>query len=340
MRTYYINKFCSSFKKWLLVIFLSIFLIQINNKSFSSHLDLANERPYPAPKHFIKLVCDEGGLFWSMINVIGVLKLYEEGYYVGVKVDFGSDQRYGIYHDPLRGSNWWNYYFEPIHVGDESLGPLFCTIHGNSKTSFGNLTEFHTCRQQCHELIKKYIHIRPHIQKKIDDFTAHNFKEHFIIGVHYRGTDKSNEAPRAAYDVVLDKLSRLINALETNILPEEIKIFVATDEQPFLEYLNSAYPGKIVFYDALRSTNGHAIHYSEKVQNYKKGEDAIIDCLLLSSCHLLVKTSSNLSLCSSYFNPDVPVFHLTSRPYFQPLEGFIDLDEAIQNFPLILTHFK
>ena len=146
--------------------------------------------------------------------------------------------------------------------------------------------------------------------------------------------------PRAAYDMVLDKLSRLINELEKHVIPENIKIFVATDEQPFLEYLNAANPGKIIFYDALRSTDGQAIHYSEKVQNYKKGEDAIIDCLLLSSCNLLVKTSSNLSLCSSYFNPDIPVLHLTTRPYFPPVEGFIDLEEMIQNIPLCLTHSK
>ena len=124
--------------------------------------------------------------------------------------------------------------------------------------------------------------------------------------------------------MVLDKLSRLINELEKHVIPENIKIFVATDEQPFLEYLNAANPGKIIFYDALRSTDGQAYTTLEKVQNYK-GEDAIIDCLLLSSCNLLVKTSSNLSLCSSYFNPDIPVLHLTTRPYFPPVEGFIDL---------------
>ena len=197
MRKYFRKIFYNSFRLSFIRTFLChIFYIQINNKGFSSHLDLTNESPYPAPMHFMKLVCDEGGLFWSVINIIGVLKLYEEGYYVGAKVDFGSDHRYGIYHEPLRGSNWWNYYFEPIHVGDESLDLMFSTIHGNSKTSFGNLTEFHTCRKQCHELIKKYIHVRPHIQKKIDIFAAHNFKKHFIIGLHYRGTDKFNEAPQ------------------------------------------------------------------------------------------------------------------------------------------------
>ena len=36
--------------------------------------------------------------------------------------------------------------------------------------------------------------------------------------------------------------------------------------------------------------------------NYKKGEDALMDCLLLSRCSFLLKSSSALSQFAVYFN--------------------------------------
>ena len=323
-----LTQYCASVMRSVssLHLFCVLLFMQIGSGACSNQFDLANEKPYPSPQHFVKLVCDEAGLFWSMLNIIGALRLYEEGYYAGVKVDFGSDHRYGLYYDPARGSNWWNYYFEPIHVGNPADGPLFCTIHGDSERSYGNLTEFHTYRDQCHQIIKKYIHVKPHIKKKIKAFAARNFKVRVVVGVHYRGTDKYTEVPLAAYDRVFEKLSELIKKIERRSA-KEIRIFVATDEQPFLDYLNAAYPDKIISYDALRSSNGQPVHYAQDLDNYQKGEDAVIDCLLLAYCQALIKTSSNLSLCASYFNPKIPVYHVTSRPNLKPLEGFILTDE-------------
>ena len=39
---------------------------------------------------------------------------------------------------------------------------------------------------------------------------------------------------------------------------------------------------------------------------FQKGEDAVLDCLLLSRCQVLIRTASNLSQCSALINPDVP----------------------------------
>ena len=40
--------------------------------------------------------------------------------------------------------------------------------------------------------------------------------------------------------------------------------------------------------------------------NYQKGLDAVIDCLLLSRTQFLIRTASNLSLCAAMFNSRVP----------------------------------
>lgn len=102
----------------------------------------------------------------------------------------------------------------------------------------------------------------------------------------------------------------------------DIKVFIATDEQSLLDYMTLHYPSKVIYYEGSeRSINGVCVHLSGHGGSpYKKGEDALIDCLLLSKTDIILKTSSNLSLCATYFNPDIPVVHITARHWHPPLE--------------------
>lgn len=81
---------------------------------------------------------------------------------------------------------------------------------------------------------------------------------------------------------------------------------MASDEQAFVDFMASAFPGRVIAWETRRSVDLEPIDFRFD-DNYKKGEDVVIDCLLLSRCHRLIRTSSSLSLCSSYFNPDIPV---------------------------------
>lgn len=70
---------------------------------------------------------------------------------------------------------------------------------------------------------------------------------------------------------------------------------------------------------AQRSSNGEpGVHFINK-NNYSLGEEALIDACLLSKCDLLIRTSSNLSLWSTYFNPSLPTILLNHR-YANTLE--------------------
>ena len=277
------------------------------------------------PKPFLKMVCMKTGMFWPFLSVIGALKMYKDDHYSGVEVDFGFDGDGGLYFDPTRGLNWWEYYFEPLNVGNRENKEVIVSFNGPPGHDFAMLTEFHVPRMEAAELIKKHIRIKPHIQEKVQRFVDQNFTNSTIIGVHYRGTDKYVEAPRAKYESVVEhiragilKLKKIKKNRKNKAF--NIKIFVATDEQAFLDYLHTIFPGKIIAYDAFRSSNNEPVHEMDLGNNYKKGEDAVMDCLLLSRCEVLLKTSSNLSLCSSYFNPDIPVVHITCRPWRDPLQ--------------------
>jgi hypothetical protein len=270
-------------------------------------------------KTFVSLTSVNCGMFRILASVFGAIALYEDGQYCGVSVDFGRDGVMGPYYDKNRGENWWNYYFEPLLIGKKKHAQELVTANGPIGHDFALLTEFNLPRKRVHSIIEKYIRIRPHIQKIVNDIVSSNFSN-YVIGVHYRGTDKTEkggEAPRANYEDIIVHINDAI----TNAQNENFKIFIATDEQAFLDFMNESYPGKIICYEpAIRSSNDLCVHLIPDENNYKKGEDALVDCLLLSHCNILLKTSSNLSLFSSYFNPDIPVVHMTKRTWIDPLE--------------------
>lgn len=265
-------------------------------------------------KLFVNFYCtSDCGMFRTFASLVGMLYLFEYWNYAGFKINFGIG---GLYYDPNYGPNWWEYYFEPVCIGNEENTIPFYTPNGPEGIDCAMLTEFTLKRKHCHQLLSKYVRLKPHMESKINNFAQMHFSECYVIGVHYRGTDKVVESPRASYQIMEQHILNVINTMK----PIRYKIFVATDEQAFIDYLKVAFPVQVCFYeDAIRSSTKEPIHM-QKISGYKKGEDAIIDCLLLSRCQILIKTSSNLSLFSTYFNPEMPVVHATERYWRAPLE--------------------
>ena len=248
---------------------------------------------------------EDAGFFSIFHTVLGALDFMEtSNSCCGLRVDFEDE---GIYYDKEYGENWWEYYFEPIDIGKKtSIVKKFFHYKMIAFTFYG---EFGMSRERGNELIRKYIFLKPHIQKKIDDFYETNFQENYVIGVHYRGADKCLEADIVPYKDVYERLQPIIKD------HNNYKIFVATDDSYFLAYMHAHFPERIITIDAARSYEGTGVHFAEKNDNYKKGEEAVIDCILLSKCDLLLKTSSNLSNCSIKFNPNIPVIELNKSSF-------------------------
>ncbi len=257
-----------------------------------------------APYLYVNLLPYPVGMFSVFSYVAGVLYEYDTHNYAGIEVNF---EKFGLYYDPVYGPNWWEYYCEPIRLGDKKYGPAK-KFDVDEFVEYAYFTQRELDRYQVHSLIQKYIKIREHVQRKIDQFVLENFTGYYVIGVHYRGTDKKVEAPRVPYDKVSASIKKYIN--ENNI--QNYKIFVATDEAPFVDFMRKSFPGFVIAYNAQRSNDDKALHIKLS-NNYLHGEEALIDCVLLSRGDFLIRTSSNLSLWSTYFNPSIPVIELSQR---------------------------
>jgi hypothetical protein len=242
----------------------------------------------------------KSGMFSVFSTVLGFLDFYDHQECTGIKIDF---QEKGLYFDPKRGKNWWSYYFETDSFG-KTEGVFLNRVPRRWKRKFTKQGSGKFSRKKAHRLITKYIRVRPDIYQEFLNFKKDHFSNTLTIGVHYRGTNK--KLPLGVpYETIFEAIESYLESVKNS----EYKIFVATDEFAFLEEIKKRYKEKVIFTSAFRSKDGQPVHLKYK-NSYETGRQALIDCLLLSQTDILFRTPSNLSRCSGYFNPELPVVDL------------------------------
>lgn len=244
--------------------------------------------------------------FFSYFNaVIGIVDEYDKkrGDTAGIEVDCGD---IGWYYQTDKGLNWWGYYFEPISA--PPTHPVTVRRFNSPREfSYWNNKGYTMQRDRAHELITKYIHVRKHILDQVTTFQQRYFSDHFVIGIHYRATDKWSEARIVPYKEMVKRIKSVAHEHKR----ERVIIFVATDDAAFIEYLQTHCSEKIIYTHAQRSSNQTGVHMLPSGSPHQKGEEALIDCLLLARCNLLLRTASNLSTTALQFNPRLPVIYIS-----------------------------
>lgn len=248
----------------------------------------------------------EVGLFSIYQQVLGALavcKLIKSS--LRIKSDKGS---YFTNGRPETG--WWTYYFEnDIYFPEYRQCDRTINIEptkGAAKLShLGNAMP----RQQAYQLTR-LLNLRPDVLNMIDSFVCDHFLGNQIIGIHYRGTDKVHGSFPEADHVSYTKIYEMIKMQKP-----ETKVFVATDEQNFIDFMKDRLGDRVLSIVAQRSSDGLPIHHQTDRAGvdfdcYKIGLEAIMDCFLLARTNLLIRTDSNLSRVSMYLNPKIPVIEM------------------------------
>jgi len=160
-------------------------------------------------------------------------------------------------------------------------------------------------------LFEKYFGFNQRIVDEVDAFTNQWFKEKQILGIHYRGTDKTVEASEVTYGELLNYVRKILaDNLALNL------IFFSSDDGKAIRYLKECNLSIPIVYrdDAIRSETDEPIHLAQANSKIIINRDAIVNCLILSRCSYLLKTASLLSDCSVIFNPDLRVA-VINEPY-------------------------
>lgn len=217
-----------------------------------------------------------------------------------------------LYTDRARGPDFLAYFFENPHreriaaneiettnvVGIHDLGlPTYC---------ISEMT-----LERAGMLLARYMPIRQHILDEVERFAERHFARGRVLGVHFRGTDKGAEAPPVPRERCLQVVRRFFDEQ-----PDFDRIFVASDEQSFVRFVEEEFsPLPVHSCDDRRSDGSFIPHRSDLGrENYDKGRQALVNCLLLSRCNALIRTASSLSGWASVLNPQLPVVML-NRPY-------------------------
>jgi hypothetical protein len=265
------------------------------------------------------------GFFSEFHAVLGATKYAETHGACDVLVRFDS----GPYLDPAHGPNWWAYFFEeliPIRPGGPSpqevrcrgwhrYGPHFwndswvdLATPTNSPEKPYPLGAAESLRE-CRRLAKDHIRARAAIVEATDAYLReHTEGVDFLLGVHFRGTDKSvaypSQAPSfSAYDQQIERILR-------HYAPRRPMVFMASDQLECIEWATRRY-GSMVFVlqDAPLSTAYNPsmpVHKDRRFSPYARAKAAVMTCLLLARCQHLLKNRSSLSDCALELNERLP----------------------------------
>ncbi|MDB6000439.1 MAG: hypothetical protein JWP52_2138 [Rhizobacter sp.] len=232
----------------------------------------------------------EIGMFAHLNVAIRILRYADEN---GLRPDLRFVS--ANYADPERESDWFNYHFEKVDAPSIKRPRHSLTIKTHRDLKLSRPDDL--TLQQARDLLFKYIRIKPEITEQVDAFCSQHGIGANSLAVHYRGTDKSTEAPRVRYDAVIQAIEKTIEARGVSG-----PIFVASDEQRFVDTLLEHFPSGMVvaFEDSARSDGTSPLHLTHRgAGNFAMGRDALINSLLLSRCSTIVRTCSLLSSWSS-----------------------------------------
>lgn len=248
------------------------------------------------------------------------------------------------FYDPEHGENIWEYFFEPVSPHTYSQVQDYITqgvvtsnqvylpsaeevmnAHHKEKgrlatfwaqeTPVDKVKWMQNKRALGRKYIKSNIHVRTEIIEKAQDFVNLHFQENYVIGVHIRGTDFAYAGPTG-----IDKYFKEIDSLILTQKLDNCQIFVATDQQQYIDAFKQKYRQHFLSSDAIRSTSHIAPFRLSNVSSYKKGEDVLIDMLLLSKCHHLLKGAAATGEMALWFNnnDNITDFSLQSEFYKKP----------------------
>jgi len=162
------------------------------------------------------------------------------------------------------------------------------------------------------QIVDRYMKYRPHISQAIDDFHARHLAGHHVIGVHIRGTD-GNRSPARGFDISFDRYFAAIEHEFDAVGRENCRVFVASDEQNFIDLFVEKYGDLVVSFDSIRKTDDDKVFgkgptgqgvpaYITKSQDVavRNGRDVVIEYGLLCKSQIFIHNYSGISDAVKY----------------------------------------
>jgi len=213
------------------------------------------------------------------------------------------------YNPPGRTGDWLG---SVVGQENELAGRVF-TISCFEEFPFAHEILWHD-RAHARALFRRHLQVRPEIVRACDSWHSGHFRSQFVIGIHYRGSDKISEAPRVPHSSVIAVVREAVEHALRSV--DRIAVFVATDDAAFLALAKESLHGidARAVEDVCRAEGTVGVHNSARHDGSMLARQAMADSVLLSRSHLLIKTASLLSGWSAILGDDMPVV-MVSKPH-------------------------
>ena len=278
-----------------------------------------------------------GGFFCEFGKVIASLIHYEQDGIKSMKVDW--THQFFPFKDGIH-ENGWDLYFEPIKTESNNIDPNEpvyehgqCTTHElhdqQCVAQWLRYDEYLPYRKAAHDIINKYIRIKPHILNQVESFYQEQMKDHFCIGVHVRyAIMHEREAVHPPLEEYFQEVDSLLKAHKE----KNVRIFLASDSHSVVGDFRKRYGDTLVAIDAYRAQDkedpslmysnpafwaAHPQIWHKEKPGYNGGVGTLIDCLLLSKCEYLIHITSNVATHACFFNPHIKSIYLPRNTPFK-----------------------
>lgn len=242
----------------------------------------------------------EAGFFSNFGYVVGHLKLIEGTNFIPV-IDFENFKTFYNNTTSINGTeNSWEYYFEQpagysLDEVYQSKHVLFCDGLSHSLGSLG----FKKNEKEAYFI--KTFKVKPYINEIISKYNKF-FENNNVLGVHFRGKD-INIFPGHPFGATEKQMFKYTDKIIKEYSID--KIFVATDEQIYLDKYIKNY-GDMVFYaDNFRTKKINEFNINPRENHrYLLGLEVLTDAILLSKCQGLLCGASGMAGAVKLLNPN------------------------------------
>lgn len=272
------------------------------------------------------------------------------------------DEPHNHFYEPEYSKNMWENYFEPVSMISSSdlekvEGRKVTFIDSTYHDRLGQYSDppadlgsdlefwFEAHRAQKAVLTKKYIKPKRFILDMVDRFHSECMSGEKVLGIHVRGTDKEVDQKGRRYEAEESHVRKIEPSEYFPYVDEYLscnpraKIFIATDQQQYLDQFIEKYGQKIITNNVMRTRGDEPLFRLNSGNKYLRGVEVLCDSLILSKCDYLFKGYSNVAEAAICFNPSIPVIDIVCLPdidaidlaYGKPAvsEQFLKLQEVL-----------
>lgn len=295
------------------------------------------------------------GFFAYFMMTVAQLKFAETH---RLKPVVNYNEPHNHYFEPGYSKNIWENYFEPVtDLNAEDLGKkkgrevtfldhkYYDRIGNDSEPPELDISEvkvwFKKHRAIKATLTKKYIRPKAFILEMVDEYYDQNMNGHNVLGVHIRGTDFATDQRGIKY-IAQEALTKRLGPKEYfPYVDEYLKshtnalIFIATDQQQYLDSFMTRYKEKVITSESMRTNGDEPLFRIKGANKYQQGIEVFCDSLLLSRCDYLIKGASNISEAAICFNPSIPVIDVMYLPDLEEID-FVNSPPAVPKELLLM----